>query len=88
MNRDSVARAMVELAHEGLDDAQKAKVEDVIKNLPDKTYNAAVIFLGIATVSMVIGAVVLAAIDKSVDALWGALGAGIGGLAGIFMGSQ
>lgn len=58
----------------------------VAQSLPPKTYTTAVLFLGLVTLLLAVGAIGLAAYGKPVaDALWGALGAGIGGLAGIFM---
>jgi len=48
-----------------------------------------VIFLGFATLIVAVGGILLAAINKEApDALWTALGAGIGGLAGIFTGKE
>lgn len=66
---------------------QLAKVRTaIVSNLPPKTYNLAVVFLGLATLVLTIGSVVLLFAEREVaDALWGAVGAGIGGLAGIFM---
>ena len=55
------------------------------KNFPEKAYNLAVVYLGLATILLVLGAVVLLWVEKAApDGLWVALGAGIGGLAGIF----
>jgi hypothetical protein len=58
----------------------------IAANLPSKTYNMAVVFLGLVTLVLALGSIGLAGLGRSVpEALWGALGAGIGGLAGIFM---
>ena len=78
------------LEKEGFDSGQLDRVEQAIKvNLPPATYNKAVIFLGLATVLLVLGSIFLTGTNKVVpDALWGAVGAGIGGLAGIFMGKE
>ncbi len=72
---------------DGLSAEQVAAVKDSIQsNLPAKTYNTAVLFLGLITIVSAIGSILLPAIGASVpEALWSALGAGIGGLAGIFM---
>ena len=68
------------------DDRLDAASQAVAATLPPKTYNTAMFFLGAVTLLLAVGAVLLPAYDKIVaDALWGALGAGIGGLAGIFM---
>lgn len=86
-NIELVART---LADEGFDEAQTQKVKAAIAaSLPEKTYNMAVVYLGVATVALVLGSILLGGLGKEVpEALWGALGAGIGGLAGVFMGNQ
>jgi hypothetical protein len=54
-----------------------------------ETLTSAVIFLGLATLVLAVGSMALVLNDKTVpEALWSALGAGIGGLAGIFMGQH
>ncbi len=75
------------LKDHGVPDAQlDAASQAIVDKLPSKTYNTAILFLGAVTLLLAIGAVLLPVFDKEVaDALWGALGAGIGGLAGIFM---
>ena len=75
---------------EGIQDPQvKEKIVSAIKSLPEKTYDKAVIFLGYVTLLVAVGGILLAALNKTVpDALWTALGAGIGGLAGIFTGKN
>jgi len=60
----------------------------VAASLPEKTYNMAVIFLGIATVLLVLGSILLAWVSVVPDSLWGPLGAGIGALAGVFVGKS
>lgn len=58
-------------------------------NVEPGTYNTAVVFLGLITIALAVGSVVLAALQRDVaEGLWGALGAGIGGLAGIFMAGE
>lgn len=76
------------LEMQGFSDPQtKEKIINAIKAVPGKTYDKAVIFLGLATIIIALGGILLAVLDKAVpDALWAALGAGIGGLAGIFTG--
>ena len=75
---------------QGFNDPQtREKILNTIKTVPEKTYDKAVIFLGFATLIVAVGGILLAAIDKTApDALWTALGAGIGGLAGIFTGKE
>ena len=79
-----------DLAGKGVDQATVEKVKStIIENMKPESIDKAVLFLGWATVVLAVGSVVLAGISKTVpEALWGALGAGIGGLAGIFMGKQ
>jgi len=79
-----------DLESRGVSEADREKVKEaLVANLPARTYNAAVVYLGIATVALVLGSILLGGLNKEVpEALWGALGAGIGGLAGIFMGKQ
>ena len=85
-----VKKIMKVLQSEGFDQDQSEKIEKaIISNIPPGAYNKAVIFLGWVTVALALGSILLAGLDKPLpDALWGALGAGIGGLAGIFMGNQ
>ena len=64
-------------------DQEIEKAAEAVAALPSKTYNLAVVFLGLVTVILAAGAIYLG--DGVNEALWGALGAGIGGLAGIFM---
>lgn len=57
----------------------------IANNFPSKTYIIAVCFLGAITLTLAVGAIWLVLNDKeNIEALWGVLGAGIGGLAGIF----
>jgi len=69
---------------------QEREIENAIAiNLPPEAYKKAVIFLGSATLVLALGSILLAGLGQEVsEALWGALGAGIGGLAGIFMGKE
>jgi len=61
------------------------RVDTAVKDsLSQGTYDKAVLFLGWVTVLLTVGTLALAYLDKAPEALWGALGAGIGGLAGIF----
>jgi hypothetical protein len=70
------------------DTIQKVK-STIIANIPPQTLDKAVLFLGLATIVLAGGSIILAGLGKSVpEALWSALGAGIGGLAGIFMGKK
>jgi hypothetical protein len=85
-----IEKVKEDLRQEGFTSEQTEKVQKAIQaNLPPETYNKAVLFLGWATVALTLGSIILAILGKTVpEALWGALGAGIGGLAGIFMGKQ
>jgi hypothetical protein len=68
-------------------DAIEKAVASIERNFPTKTYLLAVWFLGIVTMILVVGGVASGLLGKTVpDALWAALGAGIGALAGIFTG--
>jgi hypothetical protein len=66
---------------------QLSELESDLRNaIPENVYKVAIYFLGAITALLVIGAIVLAMSEKGApDAIWAALGAGIGGLAGIFM---
>jgi flavorubredoxin len=81
-----VAAIMKDLQEKGVDSAAIEKVKNTLENMKPETIDKAVLFLGWATLILALGSIVLAVLGKTVaDALWGALGAGIGGLAGIFM---
>lgn len=85
---EKVARG---LQAKGIDPATVEKVKStIIENIEPKTIDKAVLFLGWVTVVLAAGSIILAVLNNNAvpDALWGALGAGIGGLAGIFMGKQ
>ena len=86
----SVQKVEEALKAEGFSAADTQKVRGAIMaHLPAKTYNTAILFLGWATVALAVGSIVLAGVGNAVpEALWGALGAGIGGLAGIFMSKE
>ena len=72
--------------------SDKDKLQGVEKILqgfqfPPETYKIAIYFLGIVTTILGIGAVSLGFRSVTIpDGLWAVLGAGIGGLAGIFTG--
>ncbi len=84
-----VEKIAKDLEEKGIDPGTIAKVKSTIENIKPETINKAVHFLGWATVVLALGGILLAVLGKTVpEALWGALGAGIGGLAGIFMGKQ
>jgi hypothetical protein len=78
------------LEEQGFTQEQIQKVKNtILVNLKPETYDKAVIFLGWVTLALALGSILLVSIGKSVpEALWGTLGAGIGGLAGIFIGKQ
>lgn len=80
-----IDKVSAELEAAAFTKSQIAAVERAIaNNVPPKTYVVAAYFLGAITAALVLGALVLAGIDRSTDAIWVAVGAGIGGLAGIF----
>lgn len=80
-----VAAIMKDLQEKNVDIATIEKVKNTLENMKPETIDKAVLFLGWATLILALGSIMLAVLDKVPDALWGALGAGIGGLAGIFM---
>lgn len=79
-----------DLKQEGFTSDQVKAVKDAIEaNTTSEPQNKAVIFLGWATLALVVGGILLAYIGKTVpDPLWTVLGTGFGGLAGIFMGKK
>ena len=83
---EKIARALEE---GGVDQNTIERVKSVIESLEPETFDKAIIFLGWSTIILAIGSILLTGLGKPVpEALWSALGAGIGGLAGIFMGKQ
>jgi hypothetical protein len=63
----------------------KTVQESLKRNFPPKVYIHAVWFLGLATLVLVTGAVACLLKQKEMsEAMWTAIGAGIGALAGIF----
>jgi hypothetical protein len=84
MNR--IEKVIASLADEGLSEAQLERVASILSaNSPRRAYVWAVVFLGAATYVLSLGAILLRAAP---DALWTAVGAGLGGLTGIFMGQH
>lgn len=74
------------LQNDGFTEAQAERVASILRASPrPRVYLWAVVFLGAATYVLALGAIVLRATP---DALWTAVGAGLGGLTGIFMGHQ
>lgn len=72
------------LQNDGFTEAQVQRVASILQAAPrPRVYVWAVVFLGAATYVLALGAILLRATP---DALWTAVGAGLGGLAGIFMG--
>jgi len=78
------------LRQKGFNDKQTEEVKQAIQaNLPPETYNKAMLFLGWVTVVLAVGSIIFIGLGREVpEALWAVLGAGIGGLAGIFVGKQ
>lgn len=75
---------LASLEDEGLTEAQIERIAHILRATPrPRVYIWAVIFLGAATYVLALGAIVLRATP---DAMWTAVGAGLGGLTGIFMG--
>ena len=72
------------LQDDGFTETQVRRVTHIIEAHPrPRVYIWAVVFLGAATYVLALGAILLRATP---DALWTAVGAGLGGLTGIFMG--
>jgi ferric-dicitrate binding protein FerR (iron transport regulator) len=81
-----IEKIVASLADEGLSEAQLERVASILSaNSPRRAYVWAVVFLGAATYVLSLGAILLRAAP---DALWTAVGAGLGGLTGIFMGQH
>jgi len=78
------------LKGENFSDEQAEKVRKAITdNLPSETYNTAAHYLGLVTLMLVVSALLLTLFGKTVsEQLWTVAGAGIGGLAGIFVGKK
>ncbi len=85
-----VQKVKEDLARHGFTPDQAQKVQEVIiANMKPETLDKAVVFLGLATLALIVGGILLAALGREVpDPLWSVLGAGIGGLAGVFMGRK
>jgi len=81
---------LADLAKAGATEAMIEKARESLNaNYPPKTYTVAVWFLGSATIILIVGAVASVLLGKEAsDALWTAVGAGLGGLAGIFTGKS
>ena len=77
-----------DLEKKGVDsDTINTVKQTIADKMEPQTIDKAVLFLGWATVVLAVGGILLAGLGKPVpDALWATLGAGVGGLAGIFMG--
>jgi hypothetical protein len=84
---DKIEKALL---NEGFDQTVVDKIKNaIIPNLEPKTYNIAIIFLGVVTFTLAFGSIILALEKVTLpEPLWGALGAGIGGLAGLFTGTK
>jgi len=81
---NTIESIMTSLQEDGLTDAQVQRIASRLQSRPRRRiYIWAVVFLGAATYVLALGAVLLRATP---DALWTAVGAGLGGLTGIFMG--
>ena len=85
-----VQKVKEDLAKHGFTPDQAQKVQEVIiANMKPETLDKAVVFLGLATLALIVGGILLAGLGREVpDPLWSVLGAGIGGLAGVFMGKK
>jgi hypothetical protein len=85
-----VEKLKEDLVKQGFNADQVEKIGDtVVANIKPGTYDKAVWFIGLATLVLIVGFIVLAVWDKSVPGeLWTVLGASIGGLAGIFTGNK
>lgn len=79
-----IEQIVASLEDEGLTETQAQRVASILADSrPQRGYVWAVVFLGAATYVLALGAILLRAAP---DALWTAVGAGMGGLTGIFMG--
>ena len=73
------------LKREGYDAADVEKIRRAVRSVSEETYNKAVVFLGLTTLFLAAGCIVLLAKEVPLpEAYWTVLGAAIGGLAGIF----
>lgn len=81
-----VAQIRDDLSKAGLDQhAVNTATKIMEERLPPKTYTAAVWFLGIITIILAGGAIASVVLKTGgAEGLWGAVGAGVGALAGIF----
>ena len=85
MARVRIERLGEALRNEGFTADQVKGITQVARDISEKTYNLAVVFLGVVTLLLAAGS--LAALftnTKMPEALWTLVGAGIGGLAGVF----
>jgi hypothetical protein len=81
-----IDKILAALRNDGFTEAQTEQVASMLQARPrPRVYIWAVVFLGAATYVLALGAILLRATP---DALWTAVGAGLGGLTGIFMGQQ
>lgn len=81
-----IDKIVAALRNDGFSETQAEWVASMLQAQPrPRVYIWAVVFLGAATYVLALGAIVLRATP---DALWTAVGAGLGGLTGIFMGHQ
>jgi len=81
---NTIENIAASLQEDGLTEAQVQRITSRLQPRPrQRVYIWAVVFLGAATYVLALGAILLRATP---DALWTAVGAGLGGLTGIFMG--
>lgn len=79
-----IKKILASLQSDGFSQSQVQRVASLLEASPrPRVYIWAVVFLGAATYVLALGAILLRATP---DALWTAVGAGLGGLTGIFMG--
>jgi hypothetical protein len=81
---NEIDKIVAALKADGFSETDVDRVTSMLQTAPrPRMYIWAVVFLGAATYVLALGAILLRATP---DALWTAVGAGLGGLTGIFMG--
>lgn len=70
-------------------DKTEETVEKLRTIIPPETYKTAIHYLGLTTIILVLGVIAIVIFEGTLpEAVWGVIGAGMGGLVGIFMGDK